>query len=241
MNFAVDVGNSFAKIGIFDQNRLLKVHEQVQIKNLPDLVNEIKPAHLIYSSVSLPADDFIRQINPDLEVLVLEHQTGLPIKNNYKSPETLGMDRLASAVAASQLFAGEDVLVVDCGTCIKYDFVDKEGVYFGGAISPGLQMKIKSLHNFTAQLPLVQLRQQPDLVGKTTKESILSGVVNGTAAEINGIISKFKNQNAQITVLLSGGDAHFLSNQIDHKHQLEPFLPLKGLNYILMYNAEKMV
>ena len=173
-----------------------------------------------------------------INTLVLSHELKLPIEILYKTPQTLGADRIAGSVAASALFEGKNVLKVDFGTCITYDFVNNKQQYLGGAISPGLIMRFKALHNYTAKLPLVDPMQflHYDLTGTDTTTSILSGVVNGIKEEVTGIIKEYEQRFGNLQVVATGGDAGFFVTLLKSEIFARPYLVLEGLNHILNYN-----
>ena len=173
----------------------------------------------------------------------LDHTTPLPLINCYETPETLGRDRLAAAVGAGTLHPQQNVLVIDCGTCIKYDMVTSAGEYLGGAISPGLEMRFNALHTFTDQLPLVtNPGAQPSLIGATTHDSITSGVINGTQAEVRATIDQYNSAYNDLTVLFTGGDATaVMPAELSGKKRIfaDQYLVLKGLNAILQHNENQ--
>lgn len=172
----------------------------------------------------------------------LNEKTKLPLKNRYKTPGTLGKDRLATAVGANYLFPSRNVLAIDAGTCIKYDFVNSKNEYLGGAISPGLDMRFKALHHFTAHLPQLKKMKTANvnLIGRTTRDSILSGVQNGAIAEISGMIKCYQDKYENVHVILTGGDSVFIRTLVSEKNRIfaAPDLTLLGLNVILNYNNE---
>ena len=164
-------------------------------------------------------------------------KTPTPVKNLYKSANTLGSDRLASAVGGNFLFPNKNVLVIDAGTCIKYNFINNKNEYIGGAISPGLQMRFKALHTFTARLPLLDIDENYDaIIGTTTNESILSGVEMGAVAEMQSFVDQYKQQYSDVVCLLTGGDANFFEKRLKKPIFADQFLILKGLNIILENN-----
>jgi len=171
--------------------------------------------------------------------LELDTSTLLPITLNYKTLETLGKDRIALAVAAAQLYPHKNVLIIDAGTCITYDFIDKHKEYQGGSISPGIQMRFKALNTFTDKLPLINPTDNVELLGKSTSESISSGVMNGVYSEIDGIIDKYKINFPDIEVILTGGDIIYFDKKLKNNIFANSNLVLKGLNMILDYNAGK--
>ena len=236
MNVVIDHGNSAAKIGIFD-NHVLR--EQLYVKNLQDLpavLENYSGDNLIISSVSkshygnFSAGAFRK-------VIILSSDTPLPIRNGYRSPETLGMDRIAAACGAWQLFPGRNCLVVDAGTCITYEIVDSQGIYLGGGISPGLAMRFRAMHTFTAKLPLVTPVDAPELPGSTTTACMQSGVIWGMIDEIDGVVTRYREKYADLQVILCGGDAPFFENKLKASIFASPEIVLIGLNSILSHNA----
>ncbi|MCH8317743.1 MAG: type III pantothenate kinase [Bacteroidetes bacterium] len=155
----------------------------------------------------------LKSVSKHCKIIELDHRTPLPINNLYETPQTMGMDRLAAVVGANHLYRENNCLVIDAGTCITFDFIDKNNNYHGGSISPGIDVKFKALHNFAAQLPLLKKEikeiKEFDLIGKNTHDAIESGVINGTIAELEGIISAFRSKFDDLTVILCGGDAKF--------------------------------
>jgi type III pantothenate kinase len=239
MNLGIDLGNSFAKVGIFDSNKLVNVF----IINVNELhkLKEIIPTEnyetaIVSSVINTPTAliAILKQICN--KILFLDKKTKTPIINKYKSKETLGNDRLALASGCSALFKGKNVLIIDAGSCITYDFVDKSSVYFGGAISPGIEMRFKALNTFTAKLPLIEIESSNKIIGRDTKESILSGVINGVTFEVNSVINNYKKKYNPIKIIITGGDAIFLAKKIKSRIFVEPNFLLISLNQILLYN-----
>lgn len=165
-----------------------------------------------------------------------------PLKSDYQTPETLGPDRFASATGAYALFPDQNSLILDFGTCLKIDFVEKGGIFRGGAISPGVNMRYHALHNFTAKLPLLSRPEQfPEyLSGKSTPESLHAGVVLGILAEAEGIIGRYKEKMDQINVLLTGGDASFFEGRLKNAIFVPQNLVLIGLAETKKHHAEKL-
>jgi type III pantothenate kinase len=165
-------------------------------------------------------------------------QTATPLTINYKTPETLGPDRLAASIGATILFPNKNVLVVNMGTCITYDITTAKKEYMGGKISPGAQMRLKALHTFTAKLPLVELTSFNNNIGQSTNDSILAGVFNGVLYEIEGTIDALSKRYSNLQTLLSGGDAPLFVKAIKKPIFTEPFLVLKGLNEVITHHAK---
>ena len=193
----------------------------------------------IISSVSNLQKKNIQYIKNLFNTLVLDHLVKMPFKNLYKTPTTLGIDRLALVAASVDQFSDKNVLVIDAGTCVTYDFKNKKNEYLGGAIAPGIGLRYKSLHDFTAKLPLLQLSTPENHIGKSTEEAIHSGVVFGILHEINGVIEEYCNIYPDLTVILTGGDAHFLSKRLKNGIFATSNFLLEGLNYILAFNNNK--
>jgi len=168
--------------------------------------------------------------------MVLSAKTNLPLINLYQTPETLGKDRLAAVIGGISLFPGSNVLVIDAGTAITFDFINKQKEYLGGNISPGLSMRYQALHQFTKQLPLLQKEEDFELLGENTKKAIIRGVQNGIVFEINHYIESLSVKNGNITTILTGGDSNFFDNKLKYPIFVESDLVLMGLNKILKYN-----
>lgn len=237
MKLIIDLGNSQKKVAVFSDENIVFFDIS---KNLTDSINHIFAGFEISSAILASVIEHTAGINEQISskcsLLVFDENTPVPIKNIYLTPETLGKDRLASIVAANKMYPGENVLVIDAGSCIKYDFVDSSAVYHGGAISPGLNMRLKALHTFTGKLPLIELSNCDSLIGNNTQQSILSGVVNGAIAEINGIVEQYCKIYPDLRVVLSGGDSEYLVNKLKNKIFAVSNIVLHGLKIILDYN-----
>ena len=208
------------------------------LKMLKDEHVQMKRA--ILSSTKLVDQQLLEYLNGDFtQFIELDHLTPLPIANLYETPETLGKDRIAVAVGANELFPNQNVLVIDAGTAITYDFVSAENQYLGGNISPGLQMRFKALNQFTDKLPLVDSSAYFSEIGKNTKEAIRGGVQNGILFEIEKTIEIFAEKYEDLQVILTGGDSAFLSQMLNADVLVHLNLTLIGLNRILEFNSTK--
>lgn len=238
MKLVVDLGNTFQKLAVFSDSDIIHYESPLllTIEILKHVFERFPISSAILSSVINQDKEIEHFIKSKCRFVIFDHLTPLPLKNNYQTPETLGKDRLAAAVCANNLFPNNDVLVIDAGTCIKFDFVNSQSEYLGGAISPGLHMRFQALNTFTGKLPLIELSDNHPLTGKNTTESILSGVINGILAEINGIIDKYTETYPEIQVVLSGGDAEYLVGKLKNKIFADSSVVLKGLKIILDYN-----
>ena len=181
----------------------------------------------------------VAKLNKIIPTNVFTASTKIPLKNLYKSVSTLGSDRTSASVGAYYLYPNSDVLVIDAGTCIKYNFTNSDNEYLGGGISPGIEIKFKALQQFTSRLPLVEFNISfTELIGTSTENSILSGVLNGTVAEIDGIINDYKLQFPDLICVLTGGNSEYLAKRLKNSIFAHQNLVLKGLNDILNYNSE---
>ncbi|MDD3876989.1 MAG: type III pantothenate kinase [Bacteroidales bacterium] len=242
MNLIIDIGNSFSKLEIWDNNILIKQRttnvltvDEVRFFLMDDdFLTKVNNS--ILCTVSQRPDFLIDFLKDCSNFIFFDHKTPIPIFNAYKTPETLGKDRLAAAVGAHFLFPKQNVLSIDIGTCIKYDFVSAESAYLGGAISPGMTMRFKSLNNFTDKLPLIEQKEINFFVGDTTENSILSGVINGMAIEINGMIEYYNRIYADLNVVLSGGDGKYFENMIKFRIFAIQNIVTLGLNVVLNHN-----
>ncbi len=239
MNFAADIGNSFSKLGLFEGSKLEKVISGLTTDELVKTLNDFGTGRVIVASVKIAPEQLIDRLVPTLKPMEVHYSLNLPVTVKYHTPETLGVDRLAAVSGAHSLSPGNNCLVIDIGTCITYDYLDAEGNYWGGAISPGLGLKVRALYDYTAKLPLVDLDFQTDLLGKSTEESISSGIVNGTIGEIEFMIQHFRQKvGSELDIYLCGGDAKQFESKLKAPIFVVPELVLMGLNQILLCNEK---
>ncbi|MCG8308010.1 MAG: type III pantothenate kinase [Cytophagales bacterium] len=236
MNICIDIGNTNGKIGIFRDADLLEVIPNLSSGKIVKQLKARDPENIIVSSVRKGFGKLYAKLEKIADTIVLSHNTPVPVEILYKTPETLGLDRMASVVGAHSIFAGKNCLVIDIGTCITYDLIDSDGRYHGGGISPGVDMRLKAMHKFTSRLPLIAPKGAPELIGKSTKECLLSGATNGTIAELEGIIFRYKQFFADLYIILCGGGAIFFESKIKDHIFAFPNLVLVGLNQILRFN-----
>lgn len=239
MNLAIDVGNTLIKAGIFDQGKLITYYSELSETDLHEVIQSQALEYAIISSVGKIKDINLAKYYFK-KVVSLDNTTKLPLTNLYKTPQTLGVDRLAGAVGGSVLFPESNKLVIDAGTCITYDFTNKDNQYLGGGISPGIDIRFKALNTFTEKLPLINRSQIAVLIGGNTEESILSGVLNGVIEEVNGIINQYKNKYPDLKIIICGGDSSFFESKIKESIFAIPELVLIGLNRILEYNVSEV-
>jgi type III pantothenate kinase len=234
----IDAGNTRFKIGVFAANNL--VYEDtlaiLEVTGLERIVSEWNPSATLLSAVIHVSAEILDWIRLLPGSIIFNADTRLPIENKYLTPQTLGRDRIANAVAASFEYKEQDVLIIDAGTCLKFDFIDRSGAYHGGSISPGLSMRYEALHHYTEMLPLLSPVEHTPLTGRNTHESIHSGVINGLIAEISGISEDYQQAYPDLQLILTGGDHRYFLNHLKKPIFADPKLTLKGLHYILLHN-----
>ncbi len=242
MNLVIDIGNTRVKYAIFNEENLLEIFSTDKRK-LVSKLKEVQQKHVlkraILSSVSGMNENILKEIKNLFKVLILDNNLNFPFKILYKTKDTLGVDRLALMAASVKKYPQKNVLVIDAGTCITYDFMSKDTHYLGGSISPGLLMRYKALKNQTENLPLLDPEYPTNFVGNSTKQSIHSGVILGIIYEIEGVVAHYKAKYSNLTVVLTGGDAYFLAEKLKSSIFANPNFLLEGLNHILNYNLQE--
>ena len=239
MNLVVDIGNNFFKLGIFENSNLVfsffdkndKI--DVEIEKIIRSYSKITSA-LISNVSSIKINDILNKLN--IKIYELDSTFTFPFKLNYKTPESLGNDRLALAAAATILFPNSNNLVIDAGTCITIDFIDNNNHFIGGSISPGVKMRYDSLNHYTANLPLLKNENSFNYPGDSTNASIHAGIIGGVSNEINGFIKQINSRNDKVNVILTGGDAKILSKTLKITIFANQNFILEGLNSILNLN-----
>jgi type III pantothenate kinase len=242
INLCIDWGNTNIKAAIFD-NDVLKQQFLFTEDNALEQVTQIMDAHKPVKAIVCT----VVQHNNELEQLLqsriksvirLDSRTRLPINNAYGSSETLGADRIALICGAHALYPNNNNLVMSLGTCITYNLMQKNKTFRGGAISPGFQMRLRAMNEFTDQLPQVPVdKTELIFLGYDTPTCMLSGAVYGMAAELDGMIQEYSKQYPDFNAILTGGDAPYFASKIKSKIFADPDLLLKGLNLILNYNV----
>ena len=239
MNLIVDIGNSFIKAAVVEHDEMLALHRFSSVEEFGQsaLVGDYpRLRRAIVASTGVRSDEVASLLTEwGLEVLEMTQQTPVPIGNAYFTPETLGVDRLAAAVAAVELY-GEDCLIVDFGSAITIDMV-QGGTFLGGNISPGVEMRFRALHDYTQRLPKYTPTDEILELGRTTREAIEQGVMQGIINEIEGYISRFYAKNEKLALIFTGGDAKYFVKRIKNAIFAKCNLVIFGLNRILEYNA----
>lgn len=235
-----DFGNTRLKCGVFVADQLTEVIilESEVLLSIKNILKKYPAEYSIISSV-IPHDKEIEKLlGEQTRMIVLNSSTRLPFSIPVSKPETMGADRIALAAFATFFYKNQNTLVISLGTCITYNFINKYHHFIGGSISPGMEMRFKSMHDLTALLPKVNADWNFPLIGYDTKTNILSGVLLGMAAEIDGIINAYKEKFEKFNVLLTGGDTVNFAQHLKNKIFADPYLILKGLYAISHFNHE---
>jgi type III pantothenate kinase len=237
MNFVIDAGNTLIKTAVYKATELVAAETHVEwsaisilsiIKRNPEIAS-----CLICSTRDVPV--WLPGLMKENGIIYYElsHLLPLPVKIGYETPETLGKDRIALAAGAADRFPGKNILAIDAGTALTIDLVTSEGFFVGGNISPGMRMRFAALHQQTFSLPEIEPSEEVPLIGRNTREAILAGVVNGIIYEIDNSINSLNNKYNDLHVIMTGGDAPYLSARLKNRIFVEENLVLNGLNAIL--------
>jgi type III pantothenate kinase len=239
-NLVLDFGNTRTKLALYKVDKLesLQIFDQLSLKGLLDALVTHAVQRTIFSVTGNPQPEVLEFLKRELLAIEMSSLTPVPIKNLYKTPETLGKDRLAAVLGAHALFPKENCLVVDAGTCITYDWLSRHGEYLGGNIAPGLRMRLQAMHHFTSKLPLVApSEEQPGAVGYSTESAIQFGAAYGMLQEVKGYARWGQKHFGPVKTVLTGGDAEFFGSYLKRKIFVRPDLVLFGLNKILQFNV----
>lgn len=233
-----DFGNTRLKYGVFDDEQLIKtdVMADQESVTLNKILDEYKPERTVLSSVihhDLQVENILASRS---DLLMINTTIRLPFKTPVGKPADIGADRLAISAYACRYFPHQNNLIIAVGSAITYNFINKFHYFLGGGISPGMEMRFKSLHELTARLPRIQRNWEFPLIGYDTRTNILSGVMLGMAREISGIIEEYDKKFFNFNVLLTGGDTANFARHIKYKIFADPGLVLKGIYAISEYN-----
>lgn len=242
MNLIVEQGNTVVKVAVFDQGELLvsTVYGKFGMSELLPILEQYPLENGILSSVATPAREWVEALETGLKYfLVLDSRAKLPVEVRYRTPETLGSDRIAAAAGANFLQPDRDVLIIDAGTAITYEIVEASGVYLGGNISPGMTMRFRALHQFTEKLPPVGAQERIPWMGTSTETAIQAGVVNGIVYEMDGYIQDVRKKYPDVFVFLTGGHSFYFERRLKNSIFAAINLVLVGLNRILEYNVKE--
>ena len=240
MYLTIDIGNTRTKAAAFDINGSL-LHSAVvnenAVENLNQLISEYKIQHAIFSVTGI-YNWSKEALNISGRIIELSHETPLPITIIYSTPHTLGRDRIAAACGAHFILPEKNCLIIDAGTCITMDVVLKTGIYLGGNIAPGLSMRLKAMHEYTAKLPLEEIKWTNQPFGDSTSHALQNGACLGALMEIEGMLRRAKDAFGEASVVMTGGDAAFLAEKMESQIFVEPELVVKGLFKILAFNVQ---
>ena len=237
VNLVLDFGNTRIKGAFFEKNELVNSFVFATVNDLLTNIDTLlKASKVMICSVTSAHEPVVTALEPHMITKVFQKDTRIPLRNLYNSAITLGSDRLAAAVGAYAEFPQQNILVIDVGTCIKYNFISRSAEYLGGAISPGIPMRLKAMGTHTHALPTLDITAATvQLIGTTTNESLLSGAILGAACEADGFIDRYREQYPDLVVVLTGGDAPLLADRLKNRFFASPFVLLKGIHTILEY------
>jgi len=235
--YVIDAGNTAIKLGSFNEGQLHNVQRFAhnEIDSLEEVLRGSKAAKIVISSVV--NDAVSKALLNEFDGFVVHHQMNLPLKMEYRTPDSLGIDRLCNAVAVHKEMKTEFGVSIDVGTCIKFDLVHQEKGYIGGSIAPGIDLRFKSLNDYTEKLPLLSNKSSVAFVGNNTETSIRSGVMNGINAEMAGFVTQYESLFDSLTFFMTGGDASYFDIQVKNDIFADENLTLKGLFEIYKHNA----
>ena len=236
MQLIIDVGNTRVKAAVFKKTMLeqLIIIDRDQFSSqIATLIKKFPIKKGIVSSVGRLTEDQKNFIQLKLPTIFLSHTTSVPFENLYATPSTLGVDRIGLMAAFAKAYPNKSGLVIDIGSCITYDFMNKKGQYIGGSISPGIRLRYGVMHNYTAKLPLLKLTDNYQLIGDSTESAMHSGVIYGVIHEINGLVEQYKRDHNVEVIVITGGDGEFLLKRLKNGIFAHSNFLLEGLNYIL--------
>ena len=242
MNLVIDIGNTQIKVAVFEENILLFKDQFQSDSILPKVLSTLEQydiKHAIMSHVAHLDQQIFVELKKMVNPIEMNHKTILPFTNKYRSPKTLGVDRLALVAGAHGQFPNKNVLVIDAGSCITFDFLNQNCEYYGGDISPGIGMRYKAVNHYTANLPMLDRTDVVPELGDSTSNAIHRGILNGVIQEIEGVIHQYKSKYQKLTVVLTGGDTIFLAKNIKSSIFAIPNFLLEGLNSILIHNIDE--
>lgn len=242
-NLVVDIGNTRSKIAVFENDKLIMSYptDLFDTEDVIRIKSEYpKTNSAIFSSVRNNSKELKKLLKGHFQTVVeLNHQTSLPLEICYETTSTLGKDRIAAAVGANSIYPNQNLLIIDAGTAITYDFVNSLNQYTGGFITPGLNMRFKALHQFTEKLPLLNTSMPENYQGRNTTESIIGGVQLGLEGETNRMIAHFQSKCNKLLIILTGGDTKYFEKLLKNYNFVALEIILPGLNKILEYTKNR--
>ncbi len=241
MNLLFDLGNTNLKIAVYNNNKTVETQSfrDIQINDIKKLKSTYPINNVILSSVIYYKNEIKNYLQNNFRNFIeLNSETPIPIEITYKTKQTLGNDRIATAVGANNIFRNNNVLIIDIGTAITFDLINSKNQFIGGNISPGATLRLKTLHEHTKKLPLVLKNENFKLIGNDTNKAILFGVENGILFEIQGYINRLQKEYKNLKIILTGGDVFLFEKKIKSPIFVKSNLLFHGLNRILNYNVK---
>ncbi len=237
MNLTIDIGNTHTKLGFFDglELQLTQKFSSAEIIPWQSILNTHKITHSILSHVGNTRLDLETLYN-NTHCVEVHHKLQLPFTSDYNPFTNLGIDRVVSLAAAANSFPHENVLIIDAGTCITYDLITAKAHHIGGVISPGLMMRYQSMHRFPHQLPNLEIQEPSSFPSTNTEEAMHHGVISSVIAEMEAFISRFETSIPIFRIILTGGDAGFLSKRLKNGILADENFLAIGLNLLLETN-----
>ena len=237
MNLCIDIGNTIAKLGVYGPDGMMYFlrKKDLNIDDLLALEKKFDISHIAICTTGNVGDDILQYLSSQKNCLWLDHNTKMPVQLNYETPHTLGRDRIAAAIGAHLQYPQKNIALIATGTCITMDVVNAKGVFLGGNISPGLEMKLRALHEYTAGLPRAPFHYTGNLLGKNTIEAIQNGVIKGTIWEVQSFINEVSIMYDDIIVIICGGNTVFFEKNIKNKIFAHPNLVLEGLDLTIKF------
>ncbi len=240
MYLTIDRGNTRTKAGVFNADHKLITTQAFispSAQDIQELIDQHDVRHLIITT-SGTAEWKISELNAPGKKIELSHTTSLPVQIIYTTPETLGRDRIAAVCGAHALYPGKNCLVVDAGTCITMNLLLASGIFIGGNIAPGISMRLKAMHDYTAKLPLAE-PGFPDLpFGDSTIHALQNGACLGVVMEIEGILNRAREAYGEVLLVITGGDSNLLADGLISQIFVSPELVIQGLFQILVLNVD---
>ena len=242
MYLIIDIGNTNQKAALFNgEGQLVDILQKSLLlkEDIEGFLQQFELKAAMLSAVGAVDEQLMTWLPTQVPTLNFSHELCLPVKIAYATPQTLGTDRLANAVGANALFPNQNVLSIQVGSCLVTDMVTADNSYVGGTITPGMRMRFRALQHFTAKLPLIEPQDVDFIVGNTTENSILSGVINGMVGEIKGLVNQYKSQFPNLKTVITGGDAPLFEGYLKNSIFAAPNLVLLGLYKILRLNVSE--
>lgn len=237
MRLVLDAGNSSTKFGLFNNHNLVLFGSIKKGSSIQEAIGKSELSAITSITQCAVTHKIDIKNLPDVITHTITRNSIFPFKNKYDTPNTLGIDRVVACAGTGT--TNSNLLVIDCGTCVTYDFVSVNNEYLGGGISPGIKMRFKAMNNFTDKLPLItEIEKHPLLIGKSTIDSMKSGVINGLIFEIEGFIQQFKDKYSDLKIFLTGGDAIYFEDALKNSIFVDQNLVLKGLDLLTDLNEK---